>query len=824
MHRLGLALSGGGFRATLYHLGVVRFLRDAEILPKITHMTTVSGGSILGAHLALNWEKYCGSPVEFEEAADQIVRFVQLDVRNRIVRRFPLTALVNLARRILLQSSHRRLTRPGLLERYYEKFLYGDTCLFQLPESPQLHVLATNLSEGCLCSFSRDGLLRQRRTPGRSDRFERVTMGLATIPMAVAASSAFPGFFPPLQLTGWEVGAKPGEFDRQAFTDGGVFDNLGVRMFRCMEQSWMRDTSQLCREEFLDLEAAAEAIRGADQLPEENPIRRLAEMLAAEMGQKPPAPEDPDWEARAEQFIDAMWEVITTRNLYRDPSFQNLVLENPEAQTLLQYQRTARRDAEWSDHVWLNRLLVAAALRQVVGRDCLRPAQRGFEMILVSDAGSEFQVTSGGRSGGLIRTALRSSNILMDRVWQLEMENFQDSPGFVFASIGQVVPPSQDPSAPNPEVQRQAARIRTDLDYFSPLEVRSLVQHGYCVARKACRSRPGYFGKELPDDPPWDPFPAKAPPSRGPGAKAERPDGRIVKAARTLRDAAGRRTIGTVLNLRDWPTYVWLALLVVLFVSVPYQFYQVNRRAAQSQMVLEAISKTSPLYETILERLQHGPVKSLVGLPFTDVPTPPPPDFRGFAVITDARIFDLRELSKRSSGDRRLYQLTRVRVRRTQEGSDNTQLRVQRLLRTKEVTLSCRNTRLQPTLTRSKQPDGNYLWQLALDFSHVPIGQDIDFVVESFMSSEAVSQTANEGRFDFVIHAETGLAKVWVLMPTSRSYTSFEISKYELGKPESARTVVPTDKVELPLGSLVTFQLVTPEANYRYECRWTWRE
>ena len=67
MKRLGLALSGGGFRATLYHLGVVRCLRDAGVLPEVTHITTVSGGSILGAHLALNWNRYCGSDEEFDE-------------------------------------------------------------------------------------------------------------------------------------------------------------------------------------------------------------------------------------------------------------------------------------------------------------------------------------------------------------------------------------------------------------------------------------------------------------------------------------------------------------------------------------------------------------------------------------------------------------------------------------------------------------------------------------------------------------------------------------------------------------------------------------
>ena len=99
MHRVGLALSGGGFRATMYHLGVVRFLRDAEILPKITHIACVSGGSILGAHLALNWEKYCGSASEFDDAAGEILRFVQLDARNRIVRRFPLMVTANMLRR-----------------------------------------------------------------------------------------------------------------------------------------------------------------------------------------------------------------------------------------------------------------------------------------------------------------------------------------------------------------------------------------------------------------------------------------------------------------------------------------------------------------------------------------------------------------------------------------------------------------------------------------------------------------------------------------------------------------------------------------------------
>ena len=48
MPRLGLALSGGGLRATLFHLGVVRFLRDAGLLRDITPIVSVSGGASSG--------------------------------------------------------------------------------------------------------------------------------------------------------------------------------------------------------------------------------------------------------------------------------------------------------------------------------------------------------------------------------------------------------------------------------------------------------------------------------------------------------------------------------------------------------------------------------------------------------------------------------------------------------------------------------------------------------------------------------------------------------------------------------------------------------
>ena len=163
MAKLGLALSGGGFRATLFHLGVVRFLRDAGALRDVTDIASVSGGSILAAHLVLNWDQYNGDEQRFAEAAGQIVKFVQLDVRNHIVRRLPLLYVLRLlAKR--LPGRGEGLTPNAILERYYARFLYGGRCLYELPETPRLHILATNVSNGGLSVF--EGYNRKSWTGG----------------------------------------------------------------------------------------------------------------------------------------------------------------------------------------------------------------------------------------------------------------------------------------------------------------------------------------------------------------------------------------------------------------------------------------------------------------------------------------------------------------------------------------------------------------------------------------------------------------------------------------------------------------------------------
>src|SRR5215472_7589906 len=81
---VGLSLSGGGFRATLFHLGAIRRLNEFGILPRLTTVSSVSGGSILNGFLASNIPVARGVvPDEFAAMVSQPVRnFCARDIRR----------------------------------------------------------------------------------------------------------------------------------------------------------------------------------------------------------------------------------------------------------------------------------------------------------------------------------------------------------------------------------------------------------------------------------------------------------------------------------------------------------------------------------------------------------------------------------------------------------------------------------------------------------------------------------------------------------------------------------------------------------------------
>ena len=283
-----------------------------------------------------------------------------------------------------------------MLEAEYEKHLYGDKCLGELPEYPQLHILATNVGEGSLCSFTRRGIIFQTRASDNQQGFKLVQAGLATVPMAVAASSAFPGFFPPLDLSAWDVGASEGEFPRHSFTDGGVFDNLGIRMFRWIDQSWMRNDNPLRVDDFVDIDAVVTAIRDASVSDDHSPVGRIASLVARNLPNHTDAVDRPV--DRNQQLAESLWGLVENYRLYADPSFQEVQPTDPAVNSLLHHARTTGRVPDRGDHLKLNRQLLDSALQQVIGHPCFSSGEYEPRAIIVSDAGKK--ITSVAKNHG----------------------------------------------------------------------------------------------------------------------------------------------------------------------------------------------------------------------------------------------------------------------------------------------------------------------------------------------------------------------------------------------------------------------------------------
>jgi NTE family protein len=200
--RIGLALSGGGFRAAAFHLGVMKELERRGLLDKLDILSCVSGGSIAGGTLVANWH----APDKLE-ALERYLRTRSIAVASVIGG--------------LLDPFESRLDK---LAESYDQDLFNGLTLEGLKAGPRVYFNATNLATGNLFFFvaGNDGLAEI----GEHELGATEAPGFPVC-RAVAASSAFPPIFPPLRLNP-DVYPPGAALEYVTLTDGGIYDNMGI--------------------------------------------------------------------------------------------------------------------------------------------------------------------------------------------------------------------------------------------------------------------------------------------------------------------------------------------------------------------------------------------------------------------------------------------------------------------------------------------------------------------------------------------------------------------------------------------------------------------
>jgi predicted acylesterase/phospholipase RssA len=263
--KVGLALSGGGFRASLFHIGVLARLAELDMLRHVEVLSCVSGGSIIGAHYYLEVRKLLQEKTDGEiERGDYIAIIeriqnnflagVQTNIRTRVIASFPVNV------RMIIFGDYSRTERVGELyeERIFKLVQDGEqdkprylNRLFVKPKNapqeftpkydnylrenkvPMLVLNATTLNTGHVWQFTASWM---GEPPGEinaaidtNERLRRMYYHEAPeghrhirLGRAVAASACVPGLFEPLTLTN----LYPDRTVR--LVDGGVHDNQGT--------------------------------------------------------------------------------------------------------------------------------------------------------------------------------------------------------------------------------------------------------------------------------------------------------------------------------------------------------------------------------------------------------------------------------------------------------------------------------------------------------------------------------------------------------------------------------------------------------------------
>jgi len=221
---IALCLSGGGYRAMLFHAGALWRLNELAFLPRLDRISSVSGGSITAGLLGLKWGRLAFDGGVARKLVEEVIE--------------PLRRLAG--RTIDAESIIGGVFLPGsVADRVadvYDEALFGGATLQDLPDDPPRFVInATNVQSGALWRFMKPYM--------RDYRVGEVRRPRVRLAVAVAASSAFPPVLSPLRLSvDADAYSPPADepLHREPFTthvvltDGGVYDNLGL------ETAWKR--------------------------------------------------------------------------------------------------------------------------------------------------------------------------------------------------------------------------------------------------------------------------------------------------------------------------------------------------------------------------------------------------------------------------------------------------------------------------------------------------------------------------------------------------------------------------------------------------------
>ncbi|MFB9110039.1 patatin-like phospholipase family protein [Flavobacterium gyeonganense] len=260
--RIGLSLSGGGYRAAIYHLGTFRKLREMGILENVDVISTISGGSITGACYGLKGDNF----EDFEKCLRGIV---QKSIIRGILYSFRFISIFIFLLSIVIFSIYLLFTRfawvstpllviviwslliyqfkifpvSSIINRLYSKWFFDGKTLKDFNPMPRIAINATNLETGRPFTFSKNKMSDSTyEHPEKGRKSIKFKPDGFPISLAVASSTCVPFAFTPIFIDKkYFEDEKDFETIKPCLVDGGVYDNQGVHKLTQKNSSYECD-------------------------------------------------------------------------------------------------------------------------------------------------------------------------------------------------------------------------------------------------------------------------------------------------------------------------------------------------------------------------------------------------------------------------------------------------------------------------------------------------------------------------------------------------------------------------------------------------------
>jgi hypothetical protein len=219
-----------------------------------------------------------------------------------------------------------------------------------------------------------------------------------------------------------------------------------------------------------------------------------------------------------------------------------------------------------------------------------------------------------------------------------------------------------------------------------------------------------------------------------------------------------------------------------------------------------------------------GPIKPFDGETAEEVQSIEPPNYKGFTILQDSCILDLRPWDP-SDWTSPVYGSRCLRVLKNSDNAGNDVFRVVALTTHPEAQFRFPPSRYQPQLRRASVENSNTQeaschFEVSVDLSKVPNSQVVDVIYEHY--SRGVFLERGENSTTVAFHSEVDALEFtrWILLPRGEEHRSYQIVRYETGKPGTAEVVKGLTDYMVDYPSVIAFKMALVKAGYTFEVTW----